>query len=328
MKVKLATVAEHPWSLEVRAAMEEVARRDRFGEHVLVSDGRQADLILFLDLHQHPGDWRMKALRSHPLVREFPEKAFVYDERDVPRDTLPGVYVSMPGRSFDPRRQRAFGYYRLLNDTRSVRDDPPDLLFSFRGRRVGAIRADVLAMSHPRAVLEETSDHDFFGAAHSDLAAARSRYREVLGRSKFVLCPRGAGTSSLRLFEALAGGRVPVALSDQWVPPAGIDWQSCSVRVPEPETSAVAERLEALEPEWPAMSAAAGRVYDEWFAPDVWFHRAVEHCRELMEIGSTGLSRQWAKPELWRAGARHWKAAASARVARSRARAAEGPASE
>jgi hypothetical protein len=328
VKVKLATAGEYPWSFELRAAVEEVIHMDRFGEHVLVGDAEEADLILFVDLHQHPGDWRMRALRNHPLVRRFPEKAFVYDERDVPRDELPGVYVAMPRPTFDAGRHRAFGYYRLMNDTRTVRDDSPDLLFSFRGRRAGTVRDDVLAMSHPRAVIEDTSHHDFFGRKQSDLADARSRYREVLGRSKFVLCPHGAGTSSLRLFEALACGRVPVVLSDQWVPPNSIDWKSCSVRIPERQTNAVAGWLEALESDWPMMSAAAARVYDEWFAPDVWFHRVVELCRELMETGSTGLSRQWTKPAHWRAGARHWKAAASARALRASTRAAERPANE
>jgi hypothetical protein len=308
VKVKLVTAGQHPWSGKVLELVESVARDDRFGEHTLVSDPSDADLILFVDLHQHPGDWRMRSLREHPLVREFPRKSFVYDERDVPRDSLPGIYVAMPRSAFDSRRQRAFAYYRLLNDTRSVRGDPPDLLFSFRGRRAGSVRDGVLALSHPRAIIEDTSDLDFFDDTLGERADAKSRYREVLGRSKFVLCPRGAGTSSVRLFETLAGGRVPVILSDEWVPPAGIDWTSCAVRIAERDTRAVPEQLEALEPEWPALSAAAGRVYDEWFAPDVWFHRAVEHCRELMHTGATGLSRQWTTRAYWRAGARHVKA--------------------
>ena len=285
--------------------VESLARADRVGEHVLVTEPREADLILFVDLHQHPGDWRMRFLREHPLVREFPQKSFVYDERDVPRDSLPGIYVAMPRSAFDSRRQRAFAYYRLLNDTREVRGHTPDLLFSFRGRRAGGARDDVFALSHPRAVIEDTSGLDFFDDTQIEHADATSRYREVLGRSKFVLCPRGAGTSSVRLFEALAGGRVPVILSDEWVPPADIDWTSCAVRIAERETRAVPERLEALEVEWPTLSAAAARVYDECFAPDIWFHRAVEHCREL---STTGLSRQWTTRAYWRAGARHLKA--------------------
>ena len=289
---------------------------DRFGEHALVTDAGEADLILFVDLHQHLTDWTMRTLRHHPLVREFPDKAFVYDERDVPRDALPGIYVAMPRAVFDVQRHCAFGYYRLMADTRTVANDEPDLLFSFLGRRVRTVRDDMLGLSHPRAIVEDTSAYDFFGPTHRGLTDARNRYREVLGRSKFVLCPRGAGVASMRLFETLACGRVPVVLSDDWVPPAGIDWESCSVRIPEHEAGAVAGHLEALEPHWPTMSAGARRVYDEWFAPDVWFHRAVELCGELLENGATGLRRQWTHPVIWRDGARLWKSKA-VRAARS-----------
>src|SRR4029079_11499780 len=74
----------------------------------------------------------------------------------------------------------------------------------------------------------------------------------------------------------------------------------CSVRLPEREAALVGERLQALEPEWPAMSAAARQAYDEWFAPEAWFGRAVEQCGELLESGVLGLRRQWTDTRLWR----------------------------
>ncbi|HVS85869.1 MAG TPA: exostosin family protein [Gaiellaceae bacterium] len=307
MNVLVATAGDHSWSRALRAEVEAVARLDRIGEHTLVADPGEAEVILFVDPHQHPSDWRQRALRRHPLVQEFPEKVFVYDERDLPRDSLPGVYVSMPRGSFDPHRHRAFAYYRLANDVGGVPEDPPDLLFSFQGRRVGPVRPAVLALSHPRAVVEDTSRYDFFGPQSPLLDDARRRYREVMGRSKFVLCPRGSGTGSFRLFEALACGRVPVVVSDDWVAPEGIAWETCSLRVPERDVRTIPGRLEALEPQWPELSTAAASVYREWFAGDVWFHRAVEHCRELRERGALGLRRQWLDRQMWRAGARHWK---------------------
>lgn len=310
MKMLLATAADQPWSRELRQAVEQVALADRFGVHSLASDPEEADVILLLDVHQQPGDWRQRAVRGHPIVRRFPRKVFVYDERDQPRDSLPGLYVAMPRSTYDQRRHRAFGYYLLVNDTRSVTGHAPDLLFSFQGRSVDGVRREVLRISHPRAVVEDTSRYDFFTfspSKHAALAGVAQRYREVMGRSKFVLCPRGAGTASLRLFETLACGRVPVILSDEWVPPEGIDWDSCSVRVPECRASAVAEVLEALEPDWPAMSRAARAVYDDWFARDVWFHRATEYCLELLDADTLGPRRQWASGGFWHAGLRQWK---------------------
>ncbi len=317
MKVLLATALDAAWSRQLLSEVREVAGRDRFGAHELVEDAEEADVLLFVDAHQYPADWRMWHLRHHPLVRAHPGKAFVYDERDLPRDLLPGVYVAMPRRRFDPRRQRAFGYSRLVTDTRPAREREPDLLFSFQGRRArGSLRDRVLGLSHPRAVVEDTSGRDFFaGAAPAELEEARSSYLDVVGRSKFVLSPRGAGTASIRLFETLAAGRVPVVISDDWVAPAGIDWDACSVRVAEAEIEAVPARLEALEEDWPAMSEAARRTYDEWFAPDVWFHRVVELCGDILDTGEVGPTRQWTRLQTWRDAARHMKA----RVAERRA---------
>ena len=307
MKVALATAADESWSRGLRADVEAVARRDRVGEHSLVEDPFDADVILFVDPHQNLPDWTMRSFRRHPLVRRFPHKVFVYDERDNPRDVLPGIFVSMPRREFDRERQRAFGYYWLKNDTSGIVNDDPDLLFSFQGRRVGSTREAVLAVSHPRAVVEDTSQHEFFAGASAELEPARARYRETIGRSKFVLCPRGAATCTFRLFEAMACGRVPVVLSDEWVPPEDIDWDSCSLRVRESEAGTVAELLERAEASWPELSAGAKRVYEEWFAPDIWFHRAVEHLHELLLAGSGVGPGMWLRPGLWRDGARQAK---------------------
>lgn len=315
MKVLLATVGSAEWSRQLLSQMRELAARDRFGEHEAVEAADEADVILFVNAHQHLSDWRMQGLRSHPLVRAHPRKALVYDERDLPRDLLPGVYVAMPRRCFDPRRHRAYAYPRLLTDTRSVRDRPPDLLFSFQGRRAGPLRDRVFALPpSPLAVVEDTSRHDFF-AGHDarGLAEAKSRYLDVVGRSRFVLCPRGAGTASIRLFETLAAGRVPVVISDDWVPPAGIDWKACSVRLPESEIDAAPARLAALEERWASMAGAASRTYDEWFAPEVWFHRVAELCGELLAGGKLGPSRQWTRRQTWRDGARQAKTRVLAR---------------
>ncbi len=313
MKVLIATGIDAAWSKRLRAEWDELAARDRFGVHQVVAEPEDADVILFVDAHQYPSDWAMAMLRSHELVRAYPEKAFVYDERDFPRDVLPGVYVAMPRRAFDPRRQRAFGYFRLVADTRAARDRTPDLLFSFQGRRGGRVREHVLALQHPRAILEDTSALDFFGRPAAGLEEARARYVDVVGRSKFVLCPRGAGTATIRLFETLAAGRVPVVISDDWVPPAGIDWEDCSVRVREADVRALGERLEELEADWPRLSAGAGSVYDEWFAPDVWFHRVVELCGEIRAEGGIGPVSPWLRWRTWRAAARAFRERASAR---------------
>ena len=123
---------------------------------------------------------------------------------------------------------------------------------------------------------------DFFSDTGSAIEQQKQRYAEVLARSKFVLCPRGAGTASFRIFETMAAGRVPVVLSDAWVAPQGPDWENCALMVSESQVDDLAQILEKHEARFPTMAQAARREWEQWFAPDVLFHRMTEGMAEIM----------------------------------------------
>ncbi len=290
MKVLLTTAGNFPLEWTPLADFQSLAARDRFGVHTLTESAAEADVILFVDAHM-PHDWTLAAIRHHPLVRRFPEKTLIYDDRDRPWCALPGLYVSMPKSGFDPRRQIAVPYYKNHNEHVAPEEAAePDLLFSFMGGRRHKVRDRLLDLTHPRAHIEDTSHTDFFdlsdGRDEQRIQAQKCRYREVLRRSKFVLCPRGTGASSFRLQETLTVGRVPVIISDEWVPPVGIDWEGCAIRVRESEVGTIPALLESREADFPVLSARARQAYQDWLAPDVFFHRTVEHCRTLLESGA------------------------------------------
>ena len=90
--------------------------------------------------------------------------------------------------------------------------------------------------------------------------------------------------SSWRLFETLKAGRVPVIISDQWVPPEGPAWESFSVRVPERNVAAIPTLLERLEPRAAEMGCQARRAYEHWFAAETAFHTVVGACLEILAI--------------------------------------------
>ena len=76
-------------------------------------------------------------------------------------------------------------------------------------------------------------------------------YNALLSDSVFALCPAGAGPNSLRLWEALAVGAVPVLLGVQPMLPEGgslpaIDWDRIVLRVPDEELSSLPQRLRAI----------------------------------------------------------------------------------
>lgn len=58
-----------------------------------------------------------------------------------------------------------------------------------------------------------------------------SYYNETLLKSRFTLCPSGSGPNSIRFWESLATGSIPVLLSDTLDLPENIDWQNTIVMV-------------------------------------------------------------------------------------------------
>ncbi len=67
-------------------------------------------------------------------------------------------------------------------------------------------------------------------------ALHEAEFRNSLARSVFVLCPAGTGPNTIRVWEALQAGAVPVILSDEWRPPGGGEmWASSAIFQPENE---------------------------------------------------------------------------------------------
>lgn len=80
---------------------------------------------------------------------------------------------------------------------------------------------------------------------------AAASYNTLLSDSVFSLCPAGAGANTLRLWESLAIGAVPVLCGPQPVLPAGgnlpaIDWDRIVVRVPDEQIAALPSLLNSI----------------------------------------------------------------------------------
>jgi hypothetical protein len=287
MRVYLPRIGTAPFVDGPVDELEYLASADRFGIHELTADPAAADVILFAQCHMV--DWRLRAVREHPVTKRFWEKIMVYDQRDRPWRSFPGVYVSMPARTFDPVSQRAWGYFRAPDVVSPSAD--PDLLFSFVGSPTAPCRRQILDLSHPHGVVEESRDFMFWDSAAVGFAERRTRYQEVLGRSRFVLCPRGRGTSSFRLYEVLAAGRVPVIISDEWVPPRGPAWETCSIKWREGRTDGLIELLEERSQDWHALSSAAAEVHRQFFSAEASFHRIIDQCADLRGAGYKAMDR-------------------------------------
>jgi hypothetical protein len=268
------------------------ADNDKFGDHHLTNDPALADIILFAEREDAAGN-RLERVRNHYLFRSYPEKSFVFNPRYKGIPYLPGVYASLPVALYNRRRFRS-GHYPEVMDNDLFHFSPPrpdaTYLYSFSGVSWTApVRQHLLRhCDHPRSHLRDTTSSDIeirkVCQPGPDEVTYMRDYADLTRDSKFVLCPRGTGVSSLRLFETMRMGRVPVILSDDWVPPEGPEWQRMSVRISEAAVESLPERLLNLEPEAIEMGYRAREAWEEWFSPQASFHRVVEWCLDILSM--------------------------------------------
>lgn len=121
-----------------------------------------------------------------------------------------------------------------LNPTKNIKDC--SLSVSFQGSiTTNPIRPKIL-----EALKEFDSFHfeptKFWATLGlEEKARLRQSYLHIINDSKFVMCPRGVGLNSIRFFETLRMGRIPILIADDTKLP--LDWtikyENFIVRVPE-----------------------------------------------------------------------------------------------
>jgi hypothetical protein len=259
------------------------AAMDRFGIHTTLDDPQSADLILFANGYE--AGFYFERVRSHVLLRSFREKSYLFSSVDRVIPFIPGVYASIERSWYWPAWARS-GHYLGIQETEELRFEAersaPKYLFSFLGSRAThAVRERVLRLRHPDALLVDTSGH------RADLPLElRARYAEAIHDSQFVLCPRGGGAATFRLFESMMLGRVPVVISDEWVPPSGPDWDRCSLRVRERDIDLIPTMLEQRVDDAAVMGENARTTWLDWFSDSASFHRIIDWCLDLHRLRS------------------------------------------
>ncbi len=266
--------------------LEASAVADKFGVHSLTDDPAAADAIIFAE--SYGGGWHFERVRAHPYTRQYREKCFIFSSNPYVIPFLPGVYSAIGRRWASGRTVPGFYSGQPPNEFTTYTPPEEDLpyLYSFMGSIENAtVRQKLAGLSHPRSLFQDTSA-DFALLLHWKMSPRERRdyyrrYAELTKASKFILCPRGLSCSSIRLFETMRMGRVPVILSDDWSAPHGPCWDRFSIRVREEKFAEVPDLLEAQEGQAVAMGKLARAQWEDWFSEEAAFHRLVDWCLEL-----------------------------------------------
>lgn len=242
-----------PYALSDYKRVMRAAQCDKIGRHELVDDVDSADIILFVGGRC---TYHFDILSSN-IYKAAKDRCFILDSNDNTIPSIPGIYMSIPSR-YHSCYAYQYGFYLRVFDNNVLQEcashDGCKYLYSFVGRVDNApiIRKAIINLRDERAFLKDSwsmqSDQD-------------TEYSRILTESKFVLCPRGFGPSTWRVFEAMRAGRSPVIISNEWQPPPGVRWQDFAVIVKEDEISSIPERLASLEPFAEEMGR---RAWEEW----------------------------------------------------------------
>lgn len=97
-------------------------------------------------------------------------------------------------------------------------------------------------------------------------------YNEILSNSTFSLCPEGTGPNTIRIWESMALGSIPVIYSDDWNPPKiEIPWSEFSIFIPQQDYGQTIKVLNSVSKEKiEQMQINCVKAYDKFKNMNCW----------------------------------------------------------
>lgn len=120
-----------------------------------------------------------------------------------------------------------------------------DILYSFVGcTATHNVRKRIMNLpKHDDVVLKGRGSWHF---ARRSKEEEKEEYKDVLARSRFALCPRGTGASTIRFWEAMQAGAIPVLLADAMSLPPEVDWSTCIIKIPQDQVDRIDEIIRSI----------------------------------------------------------------------------------
>jgi Exostosin family len=278
------------WFDYPRKRLIESYKADNYNCHHIVEDFGRADVILYATNHRFPfvglGIW------SEQIFRENQDRSILLDIGDQPSPVIGGLCPSW-SKSLKHYPGLAFGWcYHHPNAAEAYLDyqewlDKPSYLWSFKGSRsTHPVRSSIMSIVDHEAFIEDTSKISLPNlmktTADNECNDFVQEYVSLLRSSAFVVCPRGAGPSSMRIFESMRAGRAPVIISDDWLPPPFVDWERCSLRIKEDEVHLLPEFLRSHRSSAEQLGRCAFEEWSRVFGAQGLFHHTTELCLKLI----------------------------------------------
>jgi hypothetical protein len=278
--------------------------------HTIVEEPEIADIILIPDINFTYTDQRA-------FLQKFLPKCYAIDCADAPDWIVPGLYASANTTPwFYQRRLRGSSY--LFNRHRrnpfleaTNLNSEKQYLTSFMGGATSWVRKRLFTLDFGRddiLIQCTTGTYNHWSKEQSNPEEHQKRYIDVIRNSKFVLCPRGIGSNSIRLFEVMELGIAPIIISDHWLPLRGPDWASFAIFINEAEIKNIDKIAESHASEYEQRGRLARAAWEEYFSDPVCFNHCMEQIEDLAKSRNSVLDKlvlsihplnEWIKDFKW-----------------------------
>lgn len=257
------------------------------------TDPAAADVVIYPVPPWHDPDAPQRHFAARP---DLWSRTFLFSQDDDPVVWAPGVFTSITSNHRDVQRARGgcYVYHTHYEPDQAAALQPrPAVDAKYLWTFVGsvdtrpAVRVPLINIHDERALVMDTAlwnrQHrwQFDGPGSAERRRAITAYADTLHQAKFIVCPRGTGPSSVRLFEAMRVGRCPVIVSDQWLAPPFVDWESCAIRVAERDLRHIPAVLREREQEAAELGLRARAVWEQRYSPECALSTLLEACLDI-----------------------------------------------
>jgi len=253
-----------------------------------VDNPEEANLILVVDISNKN---LFENLRKNLIWRKYPNKCFGIYEGDFAPIFLHGLYSDARKSLFNFNRFLGLDYHmhqicfkNPVPDCKNIHNHEKQLLYSFAGRMSHKLRKKLLSSSFPENEVQliNTSSYNHFDETGEFRQKFQQTYWQLSIQSKYVLCPRGAAASSVRLFEMMEAGIAPVIISDDWIPPYGPNWQDFAWIIPEKNIPSLYSIVKSHEDEWQIRGQKARLAWEEHFTSEKYWEFCLSSIEKLI----------------------------------------------
>lgn len=257
------------------------------GTYSLVEDLESSDVIIACASSSVYGVF-MQRLKSSSIYKSYKDKIFVYSTDDNQYPSIRGIYPGIRREFYEMGWAKGAHYFATFIPNHNFNFIPTEerkFLFSFVGSaRNHPVRSELLELEHPRFFAYDYSSstgRHWWTEEEEEQNRLFDVFTKTTSQSKFCLCPRGIAAGSIRLFEAMEAGCVPIIVSDDFVFPDGPDWSKFIVQVPERKVQEIPSILESMEGQSAEMSRLAREAWETYFSPEITFKTVMDSVVDL-----------------------------------------------